>query len=150
MFEEHIFDSKHHPHTAKMTLCFLQDLGQAALQGSPCPLASTPDCPALPTLENAAAALGLLATACLPLHSRWRIEAHLGLTQRLLQQMQSQGDLRLTFCMGMLDGLHFMSCTLSADPTKPYTRSSKPQEMGLTLTVLNRLTLRVLSAPQNP
>ncbi|KAL3141244.1 hypothetical protein ABBQ38_003585 [Trebouxia sp. C0009 RCD-2024] len=70
----------------------LQDLGQAALQGSPCPLASTPDCPALPTLENAAAALGLLATACLPLHSRWRIEAHLGLTQRLLQQMQSQEE----------------------------------------------------------
>lgn len=95
-------------HSQDSYLLFLQHLSQAALQGSPCPLASTPDCPALPTLEGAAAALGLLATACLPLHSRWRIEAHLGLTHRLVQQMQSQGDLRVTFWT--LNGLRFMPC----------------------------------------
>ena len=72
---------------------FAQGLCQAALLQSPCPLSSTPDCPALPTLEGAEAALRLLTTACMPLHHRWLINSYLSLSRRLLHQKQSQGEL---------------------------------------------------------
>lgn len=80
----------------------LQGLCAATLQASPCPLASSPGCPALPTLEGAAAAVGLLAAVCLSLHWRWRINIQLDLSQRLLLQMQSQGDKTLLFVFKLL------------------------------------------------
>ena len=74
-----------------MYCVLLQDLCQAALQQSPCPLASTPDCPALPTPEGAEAALKLLTAACTPWRWRWCIDHTLSLSQRLKRQVQSQG-----------------------------------------------------------
>ncbi len=69
----------------------LQDLCQAALQASPCPLSSSADCPTLSTLEGAAAALWLLTAACVPLRCRWILDSLLNLRRRLQHQLDTQG-----------------------------------------------------------
>ncbi|DBA69517.1 TPA: hypothetical protein ACH3X2_012720 [Trebouxia sp. C0005] len=68
----------------------LQDLCQAGLQASPCPLSSSADCPILSTLEGAEAALRLLTAACIPLRCRWVLNSHLNLRNRLQQHLDTQ------------------------------------------------------------
>ncbi|KAL0046980.1 hypothetical protein WJX82_003486 [Trebouxia sp. C0006] len=68
----------------------LQDLCQAALQASPCPLSSLEDCPILSTLEGAEAALRLLTAACVPLRYRWVLDSHLNLKHRLQHHLDTQ------------------------------------------------------------
>ncbi|KAL0039095.1 hypothetical protein WJX77_007663 [Trebouxia sp. C0004] len=70
----------------------LQDLCQAALQASPCPLSSSADCPALSTLEGAEAALRLLTAACIPLRCRWVLDSHLNLRHRLQHHVDTQEE----------------------------------------------------------
>ena len=70
------------------------------MQVSPCPVSSsTPDCPGLPTLEGAEAALRLLGTACRSWRCRWLLDAHLNLADRLKQQLEKQGAHSCCSCL---------------------------------------------------